>query len=151
MQLARGDHICVKRLGGLYTHHGIDLGDGTVVHLSGEPFRRKEAKVCRVPAEEFLKDGVLEVVADGPERRAPEEIVQTALASVGESGYDLWRSNCEHFASFCATGRKDSRQVTFAKRIAKVVAGTAAVAIVAGGFAVMTVRRHRGRSKSSIT
>ena len=28
--MARGDHIVVARDG--YTHHGIDVGDGTVVH-----------------------------------------------------------------------------------------------------------------------
>jgi hypothetical protein len=24
--MARGDHVKVKRMGGLYTHHGIDVG-----------------------------------------------------------------------------------------------------------------------------
>jgi len=32
--MARADHIFVPRLGGLFTHHGIDYGDGTVVHFT---------------------------------------------------------------------------------------------------------------------
>lgn len=149
--MARGDHICVRRLGGLYTHHGIDLGDGTVVHLSGEPFRWQDAVVCRVPIEEFLKDGVMAVVDDGPRRRSADEVVRAAIAAVGESGYHLWRNNCEHFASECATGRKNSQQVTFAKRVAKVAAGVAAAAIVVAGAAIVTAKKYRGRAKSPLT
>lgn len=146
--MACGDHICVKRLGGLYTHHGIDLGDGTVVHLSGEPLRRKEAKVCRVSLEEFLKDGALEMVEHGPQSRSPELIVKSALACLGDSGYDVWRNNCEHFASFCATGRKDSHQVTFAKRVAKLAAGAAAAVVIVTGAVAMSTRRGRSRNET---
>ena len=45
--MSAGDHILVKRMGGAYQHHGIDMGDGTVIHFSGEPFHRAEAKVRR--------------------------------------------------------------------------------------------------------
>ncbi len=30
--MARGDHIYVNRVGGVYSHHGIDCGDGSVIH-----------------------------------------------------------------------------------------------------------------------
>lgn len=34
--------------GAIYTHHGIDLGDGTVIHFSGGPDKSKmTACVCR--------------------------------------------------------------------------------------------------------
>jgi hypothetical protein len=32
--MARGDHIYVRRFGGIYVHHGIDAGDGTVIHYT---------------------------------------------------------------------------------------------------------------------
>ncbi|MEH6616887.1 MAG: lecithin retinol acyltransferase family protein [Porticoccus sp.] len=32
--MARGDHIYVRRFGGMYAHHGIDAGDGTVIHYT---------------------------------------------------------------------------------------------------------------------
>ncbi|MEH6529364.1 MAG: lecithin retinol acyltransferase family protein, partial [Porticoccus sp.] len=32
--MARGDHVYVRRFGGMYAHHGIDAGDGTVIHYT---------------------------------------------------------------------------------------------------------------------
>ena len=34
--MARGDHIYVERVGGLFTHHGIDCGNGRVIHFTGD-------------------------------------------------------------------------------------------------------------------
>jgi hypothetical protein len=34
--MAKGDHIYVNRFGGAYSHHGIDCGDGTVVHYTSD-------------------------------------------------------------------------------------------------------------------
>lgn len=37
--MQKGDHLYVSR--GLYTHHGIDCGDGTVIHYrEGESITR---------------------------------------------------------------------------------------------------------------
>jgi hypothetical protein len=43
--MAVGDHISVVRCG--YSHHGIDGDDGTVIHLTGEPFAKRDARVRR--------------------------------------------------------------------------------------------------------
>jgi Lecithin retinol acyltransferase len=37
--------------------------------------------------------------------------VQRALSRVGERGYSLTGNNCEHFATWCATGIAVSQQV----------------------------------------
>ena len=34
--MARGDHIYALRFGGIYAHHGIDAGDGTVIHYTSD-------------------------------------------------------------------------------------------------------------------
>lgn len=141
--MARGDHLSVKRMHGLYTHHGIDMGDGTVVHLSGEPLRRRDACVCRTPMAEFLKGGEAQVVRYSNNCRGADEIVQTALAHLGEKGYDVWRNNCEHFATYCVTGRRWSRQVAAVKRAAQVAAGVTAAAIIVTGTVIVTVHRYR--------
>ena len=44
-----------------------------------------------------------------PAERA--EAVARALSRVGEHRYSLLGNNCEHFASWCATGAAVSRQV----------------------------------------
>lgn len=111
--MAAGDHIRVRRWGGLYCHHGIDMGDGTVVHFSGEPLSRKPASVCRESMEIFLQGGIEEVVAYSEDMvlRVPEETVRIAEAMLGAVDYDPLLNNCEHFACFCKTGVRRSRQV----------------------------------------
>jgi hypothetical protein len=41
----------------------------------------------------------------------PEEIVARARAQIGRRDYNLWGSNCEHFATWCHTDRASSEQV----------------------------------------
>jgi hypothetical protein len=60
--MAAGDHIAVERTKfslGLfpvaYDHHGIDVGDGTVIHFTGES--KREAAVVQTSVAEFLKGG----------------------------------------------------------------------------------------------
>ncbi len=42
---------------------------------------------------------------------SPQETIERAKSRLGEVGYHLTRSNCEHFALWCKTGIKQSRQV----------------------------------------
>ena len=57
--MARGDHIYVQRLGGLYAHHGIDCGDGTVIHLTA--LGRGPPGVERVTLERFAEGDSVKV------------------------------------------------------------------------------------------
>lgn len=136
--LARGDHIKVRRFGLLYAHHGIDLGDGRVVHF-GEPGKDMPQAVVRVTSlEAFLKGGQAVVVAYPPgQALPPEESVRLALAEVGRRGYNLAFNNCEHFATYCKTGRKDSRQVW---RAALGLAAAAAVVVASVGLKLIRRR-----------
>jgi hypothetical protein len=54
--MARGDHIYVERLNGIYAHHGIDTGEGWVIHYTGKNWRDPR-KVQRTTIEEFAQDG----------------------------------------------------------------------------------------------
>jgi hypothetical protein len=190
--MAAGDHIAVLRRRWFYIirywHHGIDVGDGTVIHLTGPS--KKNAEVTRTSLEEFLKGGTNKVIVDysgfttrlimhydmdpprerldpprerlrttqhidaldipglGPplhydfalpseqrncatvrtlprvpvftaskiraiEERIndPERAIAEAQKHLGGKGYDLQVNNCEHFATFCKTGRRESFQV----------------------------------------
>ncbi len=42
---------------------------------------------------------------------SPEETVQRARSRLGQTGYDLVKNNCEHFAIWCKTGIHESHQV----------------------------------------
>jgi hypothetical protein len=116
----------------LYAHHGIDLGDGRIVHF-GEPGKDAPQTAIRIThMDEFLRGGRPIIVKYASDQAlGPEESVRLALAEVGEKGYNLAFNNCEHFATYCRTGRRDSRQVW---RAALGLTATAAAVVLAVGF-----------------
>ena len=55
--MAAADHLEVPRQHGLFNHHGIDLGDGSVAHyLEGR-------EILRSPLEEFSRGQPLQVIS----------------------------------------------------------------------------------------
>ena len=104
--MAAADHLQVPRQHGLFNHHGIDLGDGTVAHyLEGR-------EILRSPVQEFSRGQPLSVVSypDGS-CSAPGVTLRRAMGRLGEQNYNLLFNNCEHFAHWCKTGRHRSEQV----------------------------------------
>lgn len=146
--MARGDRIGVERrfLGSLvaYRHIGIDLGDGTVVHARPDDFRRPfgGGRVVRTSLEEFAGGGEVLAVTQPPAVHAPEDVARRAEACVGRDGYCPVVANCEHFATWCATGRHRSRQV-------EVVVALAAAAVVWVAGTMNRASLGRGRSASA--
>lgn len=125
--MARGDHVLVRRF--RYTHHGIDLGDGTVIGYTGEPWRKCDARVCRTSMEQFARDGVVQIRRYGG-RDDVDTTVARAESRIGETDYDLLRNNCEHFAVWCVTGQSLSSQVEGALTMTGVAGGSGAAAAV---------------------
>lgn len=114
-----GDHIRVKRLGGVYAHHGIYIGDNTVIHFApptgSEILDWANAKVRRSSLETFLKAGDVQVRVYTEEEKKSlypvEQIIRNARASLGSGNYNLIFNNCEHFANACTLGKYRSPQV----------------------------------------
>ena len=119
LSMARGDHIVVPICGPM-THHGIDLGDGTVVHWSsGMPgyasftdiiTRKLAAEIRRTPFADFGDPANVHVRDYGTSFEA-DEVIRRALYCVGEKGYCLVGNNCEHLAAWCKIGKHQSEQV----------------------------------------
>jgi hypothetical protein len=140
--MARGDHIITPMVA--YSHHGIDLGDGTVVHWTkpaGEPERcgmdrdKQVAEIRRASLAEF--SGSQPVwVREYAHCFDSETVVARALALVGRRGYDLADNNCEHFACWCKTGRHHSQQVNDV--VAVVVGATGLITAVGGGLGIVS-------------
>ncbi|MBD2106185.1 lecithin retinol acyltransferase family protein [Nodosilinea sp. FACHB-13] len=109
--MAKGDQIYVMRdlagVPGLYQHHGIDCGDGTVIHYSKA---RDIAEIARTSYDAFSWNNPVYTV-----RKSlvydPDVVVERAISRLGERQYDLLLNNCEHFANWCTTGRSESRQL----------------------------------------
>ena len=104
--MAAADHLECPRQHGLFHHHGIDLGDGTVAHyLEGR-------QILRSPVEEFCRGQPIQVVAYPEGSCSPANAtLQRAQSRLGEQNYNLLFNNCEHFAHWCKTGRHRSTQV----------------------------------------
>ncbi|MCP9917031.1 lecithin retinol acyltransferase family protein [Cyanobium sp. ATX 6F1] len=102
--MAAADHLQAPRQHGLFNHHGIDLGDGTVAHyLEGR-------QILRSPVEEFSRGQPL-IVVPYAEASPPGVTLRRAMGRLGEQRYNLLFNNCEHFAIWCKTGRHRSPQV----------------------------------------
>ena len=102
--MAAADHLEVPRQHGLFNHHGIDLGDGTVAHyLEGR-------EILRSPLEEFSQGQPLQVISH-VEASPVGVTLRRAMGRLGEQDYNLLFNNCEHFATWCKTGRHRSKQV----------------------------------------
>ena len=107
--MTRGDQIYVFReflnLQGIYEHHGIDCGDGTVIH-----YRKPSETIERTSIATFTQ-GKKVYVRQYPTYFVPDAVVQRAESRLGERKYNLLFNNCEHFATWCKTGFNDSQQV----------------------------------------
>lgn len=111
--MARGDHIRVSR--GFYWHHGIDCGDGTVIHYTGTPTDIQNAAVKQEPISSFAKVSQIEVVTYTVAFDVATTL-ERARSRLGEKSYHLAFNNCEHFASWCRVGEHRSRQVDFVSK-----------------------------------
>lgn len=106
--MAVGDHIYVDR--GAYTHHGIDMGDGWVIHFASSDGTKTGALIQWTTIEDFTGDAEMSVRAYGV-RFDAAQAAERARSMLGQSGYDLFANNCEHFATWCVTGEHSSAQV----------------------------------------
>ena len=109
--MARADLIYIACTRGVFPYHhfGIDLGDGSVVHLATES-DKDAMSVQRVSMLNFA--GGAEVCVETVNDALPsDQVIDRALAAVGRQGYDLVLGNCEHFAREIKTGKGHSIQV----------------------------------------
>lgn len=109
--MARGDQIYVIKeflnIQGVYEHHGIDCGDGTVIH-----WRKLTDTIERTTIATFTSGSKSQVyVRHYPACYIPDVVVHRACSRLGEKHYNLLFNNCEHFATWCKTGRSESQQV----------------------------------------
>ena len=129
--LLPGDHICVRRTRRFYTHHGIYVGDGKVIHVTGSIREKIDPEVRETDLSRFLKGGTLKRWKH--EQRLPaSETVRIAKRHISDKSYSMIWNNCEHFASYCATGKRKSKQVR------RVMGGLSTV--VGGVVAVVAAR-----------
>ncbi|KAK3602554.1 hypothetical protein CHS0354_003807 [Potamilus streckersoni] len=129
-ELDVGDTIEFPR--GYYSHWAVYIGDGKVVHLTGDEndgingnfdsgnlftICGQRFNKAYVKVEDFwnvVLGSKANINKNKDKKMRPlekEEIVQRAMSKLGEIGYNVMWCNCEHFASWCRYGKVKSDQV----------------------------------------
>lgn len=116
-KLEIGDHIRVKRP--YYYHHGVYVGDGMVIHFTGEQndsISEPEKVLVRKTTIEFFANGTIVEKAKLSflEKRHAKNrkiVVEEAEKAVGEGNYDFLHNNCEDFANRVCYNKKLSSQI----------------------------------------
>lgn len=119
-----GHHLKVAC--GLYTHHGIYIGNNRVVHYAGKGaglFDVGNSCVQNTSLESFADGRPVMIMLEPDAVFSRDDIVERALARVGEDDYSLLFNNCEHFVNWCIHGESKSYQARRAGATAGVVGG----------------------------
>jgi Lecithin retinol acyltransferase len=108
-ELPLGCWLVTPRRG--YTHHGVYVGNGLVVHYAGLSRSWRRGPVEVVPLSEFSLGESLWVRRTPAARHAGPSAVRRALSRLGEDAYRILTNNCEHFCAWCVEGDSRSLQV----------------------------------------
>ena len=104
-----GAHLVTPRRG--YTHHGIYIGDGEVVHYMGLSTVLRRGPVAKVTFAQFASGHAVSVEPEAGAAYAPIDIVKRAQSRLGEDRYSVLNNNCEHLCAWCIHGVARSAQV----------------------------------------
>lgn len=93
--LPLGAHLVTPRLG--YTHHGIYVGGGDVVHYAGLSRLLHRGPVQKVPLQQFAAGHRVWIKRTTCPKYSGHAAVQRACSRLGEDRYHLTTNSCEHF------------------------------------------------------
>ena len=130
-QLRKGDHIAIRRFDGLYFHHAIveDVLGGIISVIEYSNYAEEilqdvsdlrspgKAKVMR--SNYIWEDGLYLIKHPDHTCLPAATVIARAQSRLGESRYDLFGNNCEHFVMWCKTGISSSEQVKNMEEMAK--------------------------------
>lgn len=94
-----------------YTHHGIYVGGGQVVHYSGLSRGWRRGPVEIVSFAEFSLGHNFWAKCTKSARYTGLQAAERALSRLGEDDYRIMTNNCEHFCAWCLDGQSRSHQV----------------------------------------
>ncbi|WP_179402638.1 lecithin retinol acyltransferase family protein [Burkholderia guangdongensis] len=104
-----GAHLVSERAG--YSHHGIYVGGGRVVHYAGLCESLHRGPIEEVELECFAHGHSIHVEPHPHAAYAGRDAVLRARSRLGENRYRVLTNNCEHFCTWCVDGKGHSRQV----------------------------------------
>jgi len=108
--MSPGDHIAVERNWiKKYYHHFIVENENVIEYTTKD----QVLQIIRSPKKNYQNCQLYRVEWNWPFKSVDTEtVISRAKSRIGESNYNLFRGNCEHFASWCKVGVSQSAQVT---------------------------------------
>ncbi|WP_111860449.1 lecithin retinol acyltransferase family protein [Acinetobacter sp. CFCC 10889] len=102
-------HLIVKNFG--YSHHGIYVGKGRVIHYSGFAHFFKKRPIEITTLDKFARNKKIIIrLYDQPKFKS-RHVVRRMRSRMHENNYHLIVNNCEHLCSWAITGVESSPQV----------------------------------------
>lgn len=128
-----GQHLSIKRIAGLYEHHGIGVENNLVIHYGDTSggISKTNSVIHLITLEQFAHGNIGNVKINPYRNRySPLQVRNRAINSMGKRGYSLTKSNCEHFARWCLTGEVKSKQIENIKTNISALALIALIGVV---------------------
>jgi Lecithin retinol acyltransferase len=94
-------HLVTPRT--LYSHHGIYVGNGRVIHYSGLAHGFRRGPVEEVSLEHFARGRGIRI-RRAASRIDSREAVARARSRLGECRYRILTNNCKHFCEWVLRG-----------------------------------------------
>ena len=103
-----GSHLVTPRRG--FSHHGIYVGRGNVVHHKSAVGGLWRGPVEEVSLARFSLGRAIWIRVHSSPRFSGAEVARRALFRAGEDRYRLLTNNCEHFCEWCVEDEQRSFQ-----------------------------------------
>lgn len=145
-RLRIGDHVAWHRSYIIY-HHAIVI-DIDVKNHKIEVIHFTKNKVVREWIDLDDANGTfyrINYPEDIIENNPVDKVLQRAKEGLGKTDYSLFKNNCEHFATYCKTGKAVSHQVYWAKWKAIESAGSGAILGMKSAYTVYKTARQAGK------
>jgi len=104
-----GSHLITPRRG--FSHHGIYVGHGNVVHYKSAICKLRRGPVEEVPLTSFALRRDVWVRTHAAPHFDLSEVARRARSRLGEDHYRLLSNNCEHLCEWCVQDASRSHQV----------------------------------------
>ena len=109
-------HLVTPRT--LYSHHGIYMGGGRVIHYAGLAYGLWRGPVEDVSLARFARGHSIRIRLETT-RFDSRQAVERARSRLGERRYRLLTNNCEHFCAWVLRGESCSMQVERLRALAR--------------------------------
>ena len=104
-----GSHLIVRHFG--YSHHGIYVGKGRVIHYSGFAHLFKKHPIEITSLAKFSHGKKIIIRHYSNPKYKGRTIIKRMRSRMHENNYHLIINNCEHLCSWAITGIESSPQV----------------------------------------